>query len=334
MSTGTATAKKAAASRPSSPTPAGPVEPAGEPTPGPLPTPEQPQAPSPDPAPEPVTGHSILAAHDREAALAEVRRQVTAGEVGIGALLRDLTPEQVRDEALDVLAEAGLAAEPMRDDRPLTVHEAIAEVTRRVGHIAKEGRADARSGGYRFRGIDDVLAALHPILGDVGLVLMPGRIVDHRRETRSTSGSPLNVAILTVGYTLIGPDGSREYGEAVGEGGDTGDKATQKAMSQAYKSWALQAFSIPTEQSAADEPDATNPASRPFSDDERERARTAWTAGRAAGDMARLVAVRQQAVAEGLLDVPVGTADGDVPLGLLLDRRRAEVERATAGGAS
>lgn len=211
-------------------------------------------------------------------------------------------------------------------DYPLTVHEAITEVTRQVGAVAKTGTADARSGGYKFRGIDDVLAALHPILGDVGLVLLPGRIVEHRREVRATSGSPLNVSLLRVRYTLVGPDGSKLSGEAWGEGADTGDKGTQKAMSQAYKSFALQTFSIPTEDSSRDEPDATNPASRPFTAEEQQRAQTAWQAALNAPDLGSLVGVRRRA--EHLLPVPVdATGDGTVaPLSYWLDRRRTELE--------
>lgn len=304
----------------------GPLVPAGEPRPGPLLPPEQPSPPSaptpaePGPEPDPMT--------EREAALAEVRRQVTAGEVGIGALLRDLTPQQVRDEALDLMAEAGLAAEPQRDDHPLTVHEAIAEVTRRIGSVAKTAET---TGGERFkyRGIDDLLVALHPILAEVGLVLLPGEVVERERETRQTArGGTLNVCHLRVRYTLVGPDGSWLPGEAWGEAGDSGDKATQKAHSQSYKSFVFQTFSVPTADSARDEPDAVHEVAASWTPEQRQRAAAAWGAGRQADNIGNLVAVRQHALSERLLDVPVAGADGDTPLGVLLDQRRAEVERA------
>lgn len=219
-----------------------------------------------------------------------------------------------------------------RDDYPLSVHEAIAEVTRRIGAVAKDGKADARAGGYSFRGIDQVLAALHPLLGDVGLLLLPGEIADHRRETRATSGAPLNVAILRVRYLLVGPDGSQLWGEAWGEGGDSGDKATQKAMSQAYKSFALQTFSIPTEESQRDEPDASNEPGRPFSADEVGRASNAWQAAQQAGTIAQLGDVRHRALALLQVPVPMPQEGGPVPLGILFDRRRSELERAAQQG--
>jgi hypothetical protein len=224
-------------------------------------------------------------------------------------------------------AAASAAAE--EGDYPLTVHEAIAEVTRQVSHIAKDRRTE---GGerYNFRGIDDVLAALHPVLGDVGLVILPGRMVEHRRETRATrNGGTLNVALVRVRYKLIGPDGTKTSGEAWGEAGDAGDKATQKALSQAYKTFALQTFSIPTEESRRDDPDVTNEPGRPFTGEEVGRASNAWQAAKQADSLDALVGVRRRA--EHLLDVPVPMPEdgGSAPLSVLFDRRRAELEGVT-----
>lgn len=277
-----------------------PGVPAGEPQPTPIE--EVPPTREPEPQPHPA------------------QEAVDAGQRGIGALLtpRDQWDAEVRSVVREELDNG-------RERWPLSVGEAIAEVTRRVGAIAKEGQADQRSGGYRFRGIDQVLEALHPILGDVGLVLMPGEVREARFETRATSGASLNVARLLVRFRMIGPDGTETFGEAWGEGGDTGDKATQKAHSQAYKSFALQTFSIPTQQSAEEEPDATNPASRPFTEDEVGRAQIAWKAARDATTFEALAGVRHRAL--HLLDVPVPTGDGGLaPLSVALDMRRAELD--------
>jgi hypothetical protein len=216
-------------------------------------------------------------------------------------------------------------ASEARDEYPLSVHEAIAEVTRRVEHIAKDHRSESGE-RYAYRGIDDVLLALHPILGDVGLVILPGRMREHRRETRTTSkGSTLNVALVRVRYRLIGPDGTSTSGEAWGEAHDSGDKATQKALSQAYKSFTLQLFSIPTEGSAEDEPDRTNEPGRPFAAEEVERAQAAWRAASDTTTVEELAAVRRRALA--LLDVPLPMASGTViPLGVLFDQQRAVLE--------
>jgi hypothetical protein len=211
---------------------------------------------------------------------------------------------------------------------PLSVGEAIAEVTRRIGAIEKTGRSTE---GYRFRGIDQALAALHPILGDVGLVIVPGQVVREQWETRATAkGGTLNVARLLVGYTFMGPDGSTLPAAAWGEGADSGDKATQKAHSQSYKTLVFQAFTIPTEQSADDEADATNEAARPFTAEEVTRAITAAQAADGCTGVDALAGVRRRALE--LLTVPVPLEDGSVvPLSVLFDQRRAALE-GQAGG--
>lgn len=272
--------------------------PAGNPAPTPVEDVPAPPAPAPEPDAPPEPSPPVTRAELSGAVAALVREELEGG----------------------------------RERWPLSVGEAIAEVTRRVGVIAKDRQA-SQGGSYKYRGIDDVLEALHPILGDVGLVLLPGEVRDARFETRATaSGGTLNVARLLVRYRLLGPDGTETFGEAWGEGGDSGDKATQKAHSQSYKSFALQTFSIPTEQSSADEPDATNPASRPYSAEERQRAQNAWVAALAAASVADLANVRQRAL--HLLDVPIiGAEDALAPLSWHFDRRRAELD-AAAGGAS
>jgi hypothetical protein len=226
--------------------------------------------------------------------------------------------------------EYGPDAEPLREDYPLTVWEAVAEVTRRIGVVPKS-RETTGGERYNFRGIDEALEALHPILGDVGLVLLPGEVVERERETRQTAkGGTLNVCHLRVRYTMVGPDGSMMTGEAWGEAGDSGDKATQKAASQSYKTFVFQAFSIPTRDSARDEPDAVHEESRPFTGDEFERAARAWTAAQGAETVEALAGVRQRALQ--LLGVPVRTAGGSAaPLAVLIDERRAQIEAVPAG---
>lgn len=218
---------------------------------------------------------------------------------------------------------AARSAAAAEGDYPLTVHEAITEVTRQIGAIEKTGRSTE---GYRFRGIDQALAALHPILGDVGLVILPGKVLRESWETRATAkGGTLNVARLLVSYTLVGPDGTKLRAAAWGEGADSGDKATQKAHSQSYKTLVFQTFTIPTEASAEDEPDATNEAARPFTAEEVERAGSALRAADEATSLEELSGIRRRALQ--LLTVPVQGPGHDVaPLSWWFDQYRAGLE--------
>lgn len=277
--------------------------PAGEPSPQPVET-----APAPDPSPAPPPPSP-----------AEPEPQSTA----------EPTAEELDSRAPLTSRRRTLFGDA---DFPLSAGEAIAEVTRRIGAVRKEGRATGQGGGYAFRGIDHLLSALHPILGEVGLVILPGQVVREVWETRSTaSGGTLNVARLLVRYTFVGPDGSELTAEAWGEAGDSGDKATQKAHSQSYKTLCFQTFSIPTEESAADEPDLTNEAARPFTAEEQERAARAYEAATGAATVEALAGVRRRAL--HLLPVPVRMVDETlVPLSVLFDRRLAELDAVPAQG--
>lgn len=231
---------------------------------------------------------------------------------------------------LDPAAEFDAA---QRDDAPLAVHEAVAEVTRRIGIIAKTRRSQGPGENYNFRGIDDVLEALHPILGDVGLLILPGEVIEQQREQRATrAGGTLNVCHLRVRYLLVGPDGTRLTGEAWGEAGDSGDKATQKAHSQSYKTFCLQTFSIPTQQSAADDPDGSSEPARAFTAEEVGRASNAWQAAKQDTTVAALGETRNRALHLLQVPVPMPEEGGPVALGILFDRRRAELERAAQQG--
>lgn len=128
------------------------------------------------------------------------------------------------------------------------VYTAIAEV---MATIAKEGISKDRKNeqqGYAFRGIDDVYNALAPILSGAGLCLLP--YVKERQvvERQTQRGGVLFYVTVTVDFHLVSSvDGSAHVISVVGEAMDSGDKATNKAMSAAYKYACMQAFCIPTE---------------------------------------------------------------------------------------
>lgn len=136
------------------------------------------------------------------------------------------------------------------NDAPPHVIRAINEVT---AALAGEGISKSRANqqqGYKFRGIDEVLNALARLLADHKLVIVPH--VRSRemleRTTKDGKGALFNVVIVA-DYTFVSADdGSQhEVGPFYGEAMDSADKATNKAMSAAYKYMAIQTFCIPTE---------------------------------------------------------------------------------------
>jgi hypothetical protein len=128
------------------------------------------------------------------------------------------------------------------------VYEAIAKVMQAMG---KEGIAKDRKNqqqGYQFRGIDDVYNALSSQLSENRLCMLPTVLERECEERQSAKGGALFYVTVKVRFDLVSAeDGSKHEITTYGEAMDSGDKATNKAMSAAYKYAAMQAFCIPTE---------------------------------------------------------------------------------------
>jgi hypothetical protein len=140
----------------------------------------------------------------------------------------------------------------------MNVYQAIGAVS---AALTKQGIGKGRKNtqqGYNFRGIDDVLNALSSALVDAGLVILP-RVVERvivERETQK-GGAIFNVTIK-VDFDLVSTeDGSKHTVSTYGEAMDSADKATNKAMSAAYKYLALLVFCIPTEATPETDADFT-----------------------------------------------------------------------------
>lgn len=128
------------------------------------------------------------------------------------------------------------------------VYSAIAEVMAKLAKVGIGKNNKNTQQGYKFRGIDDVYNALAPFLAESKLLILPrvkSRIVTER-ETKS--GGVLFYVVLDVEFDFVSAlDGSKHTVQVVGEAMDSGDKASNKAMSAAYKYACMEAFCIPTE---------------------------------------------------------------------------------------
>lgn len=137
----------------------------------------------------------------------------------------------------------------------MEIYSAILNVMSDVGAIGKD-KKNAQQ-GFKYRGVDDVMNALQPAMVKHGIFAVP-YIVDHKREERTTGrGGTLLYSICTVKYTFYAKDGSSVEAVVIGEGMDSGDKATNKALSAAFKYACFQTFCIPTEEMK--DPDAETP---------------------------------------------------------------------------
>jgi hypothetical protein len=140
----------------------------------------------------------------------------------------------------------------------IEVYKAIAAIQ---GELAREGISKSRKNqqqGFAYRGIDDVYAALAPLVAKHNLCILPRVVSREASERTSAKGGVLFYTAVTVDFDLVSAvDGSKHTVTAVGEAFDSGDKSIGKAQSYAYKAMAFMLFAIPVEGQDND-PDATS----------------------------------------------------------------------------
>jgi hypothetical protein len=136
----------------------------------------------------------------------------------------------------------------METNQAPKVYAAIAAV---MSAMSKAGIAKDRQNvqqKYAFRGIDDVYNALSSILAEHRLMMLPNQLERVVTERKSNNGGVLFSVTVKVEFTFVcADDGSSHKCVMYGEAMDSGDKATNKAASAAFKYAAMQAFCIPTE---------------------------------------------------------------------------------------
>ena len=131
----------------------------------------------------------------------------------------------------------------------MKVYKAINAVQAELSSVGiTKDRRNMQGSGYNFRGIDDVYNAIAPLLAKHSLCILPRVLTRECVERSSKSGGALFYVTVEVEFDFVSAeDGSKHTVKTFGEAMDSGDKATNKAMSAAYKYAAFQAFSIPTE---------------------------------------------------------------------------------------
>ena len=163
----------------------------------------------------------------------------------------------------------------------MNVYESISAVQ---GELAKVGiskdRKNTQGSGYNFRGIDDVYNALSPLLSKAGLCVLPRILTRESVERVSKQGGALFYITVSAEFDLCAADGSHHTVRTFGEAMDSGDKATNKAMSAAFKYAMFQTFCIPTEADPDSDDrsyEVATPAALPYYPDESfEKNKTAW----------------------------------------------------------
>lgn len=140
------------------------------------------------------------------------------------------------------------------------IFETINAVMAEAGAIGKDRQNKQQ--GFMYRGVDAVMNALNPVFIKHKLFVTPEVISQKREERVTEKGKNLIYSILLVKYTFYAEDGSSVFVIVPGEGMDSGDKASNKAMSSAFKYACFQVFCIATEE-MKDPDEETPPPSTP-----------------------------------------------------------------------
>lgn len=130
----------------------------------------------------------------------------------------------------------------------MEVYKAIAAVQSELAQIGISKSSQNKQQGFMFRGIDAVYNALAPLLAKHNLCILPRCTERDYVERTTKAGGVLFYITVKSDFDFVSAiDGSKHTVTTYGEAMDSGDKATNKAMSAAYKYAAFQTFCIPTE---------------------------------------------------------------------------------------
>ena len=137
-------------------------------------------------------------------------------------------------------------------DKETTVVEAIASIMGALGGIAKmtpeERRKKGLGGGdtgisYAYRGIDQIAAAVQPLLAEHGVILVPF-VTDSTVKEITVNSKPWTDTFVTVKWSIYGPNNSMVEACTEGWGRDNADKGYNKAMTGAFKNLLLRLLCI------------------------------------------------------------------------------------------
>lgn len=145
----------------------------------------------------------------------------------------------------------------------MNIYESIAAIQADVDFIGKDKQTTGQT-SYKYRGVDQVLNTLHPLFAKHKVFAVPEVLEVLNREWKTTkTGNSVVYQTAKVKYTFYAEDGSNVSATVLGEAMDSGDKASNKCMSVAFKYACFQILSIPTEETAADPDDETEAFAKP-----------------------------------------------------------------------
>ena len=132
-----------------------------------------------------------------------------------------------------------------------TIHAALNAVMRDVQAVRKGERNT--HGGFNFRGIDAVTNAVGPALREHGVIVVPNVVDAHYDVVHvGQKQTVMSRVVLRIEWKWYGPEGDFITCVTQGESFDSGDKATAKAHSVAFRTAMLLTLCLPTDEKDPD----------------------------------------------------------------------------------
>jgi len=169
-----------------------------------------------------------------------------------------------------------------------SIYAALASVMADIKHVGKDGWNDHQK--FSFRGIDAVVNAVGPALRAHGVIVVPVLVSVTYETVQTTQNKAQTACRVVVSYRFHGPAGDSIETTVAGEAWDSGDKATPKAMSVAFRTALLQSLALPTDEP---DPDASTFERAVVQDPfviAQTRVRAAWEAAHGSFDPAAMLA--------------------------------------------
>ena len=136
------------------------------------------------------------------------------------------------------------------------IYGKLGEVMGKIGAIDKDKKNEKQ--GFMFRGIDDFMNALHGLMAEAGIIILPSEIEHIQEQFTTQNGGAQFRTHLHLRFTFTCcQDGSTVVADGWGEAADSFDKGYNKCKSIALKYVLMQMFLVPTKDIA--DPDKETP---------------------------------------------------------------------------
>jgi len=130
-------------------------------------------------------------------------------------------------------------------EKTSNIYAILPKIIGEIGAVGKDHQNPAQH--YDYRAIDDVMAALQPLLGKYGVTVYPViKDMTYEQVEVGKYKSRMFHCVAKIEYHWVAADGSEIVCSSMGEAMDSSDKASNKAMAGAMKYAVTQTLMIPT----------------------------------------------------------------------------------------